>query len=513
MSRINTNVNSLIAQQSLQQNQNNLSTTLQRLSTGLQINSGKDNPAGLIASENLKSQQAAQQAALGNAQRADQMANVADGSLGQINSALLQLQSLVTQSANDAGLSSSEKAANQQQIDSILQSVDRIASTTTFQGTKLLNGGLDFTVSGQSAKVDSVQVQGAKLGNQNLQVQATITQSAQHGALFLSLGGTSLNLSTTNPSFVFDVAGTQGSREFSFSSGTATSAMAAQINSFKDTTGVSAVVSGTGLNLRSTGFGSSQFVSLDVVKAGDQTGGVYTMSAGSESMANSSNGVALSAASTAIKDSGQNVAGTVNGIAAVGSGTTLNVNSDALQATFKLTNAGAQATGNINLFTITGGGAKFSLGATVDTNNTVQLGIGSVAARDLGATTVANLDPATKSRFSTITATLADLASGKALNVQNGDVASAQKVVNAAISQVSELRGRIGSFQKNIVGTAMNTLNVAYENTSAAQSQIADTNFASATANMTRNQILVQAATQSLKLANQQPQQVLSLLA
>lgn len=513
MSIINTNVNSLIAQRSLQQNQNNLSVSLQRLSTGLQINSGKDNPAGLIASQTLQSQQAAQQAAIGNAQRADQMANVADGSLGQVNTALLQLQSLVSQSANDAGMSNTEKAANQQQIDSILQSIDRIASTTSFQGTKLLNGGLAFTVSGQSSKVTDLQVQGAQLGNDNMKVQATITQSAQHGALFLSLGGSSLNLSTTNPSFVFDVAGAQGSREFSFSSGTAVSAMAAQINSFKSTTGVSAVVSGTGLNMRSTNFGSSQFVSLDVVKSGDQVGGIYTMSAGTESTAATSSKVALSGMSNPVKDSGQNVGGTINGITAVGSGTNLSVNSDALQTTMQLTTSGAQATGSVNLFTITGGGAKFSLGATVDANNTVQLGIGSVATRDLGTTTVTNLNSTTKSRFPTIQATLADLASGKALNVQNGDVASAQAVVNNAIQQVSQLRGRIGSFQKNVVSTAINTLNVAYENTSAAQSAITDTNFASATANMTRNQILVQAATQSLKLANQQPQQVLQLLA
>src|SRR5947207_11734765 len=102
MSHIITNVNSLIAQRTLTQNQNNLSKSLERLSTGLAINRGADNPAGLIASEKLRSEKTALSSALGNAERADQVVNIAEGGLQEVNSLLNQLQGLVGSTANDA---------------------------------------------------------------------------------------------------------------------------------------------------------------------------------------------------------------------------------------------------------------------------------------------------------------------------------------------------------------------------------------------------------------------------
>jgi len=133
MSQINTNVNSLLAQRILGQNNDRLSTSLERLSTGLRINRGADDPAGLISSEKLRSEKASITAAIGNAERADQVINIAEGGLQEISSQLIELQSLIGQSANDAGLSTEEKEANQLQIDSIIQSIDTIASQTSFQ--------------------------------------------------------------------------------------------------------------------------------------------------------------------------------------------------------------------------------------------------------------------------------------------------------------------------------------------------------------------------------------------
>ena len=133
MSRINTNVQSLIGQRVLGHNNGTLNNSLERLSTGLRINRGKDDPAGLIASENLRSEKASISAAIGNAERADQVVNIAEGGLQEINSLLVEVQSLVTQSANDAGLSQEEKEANQLQVDSILQTIDRIAASTSFR--------------------------------------------------------------------------------------------------------------------------------------------------------------------------------------------------------------------------------------------------------------------------------------------------------------------------------------------------------------------------------------------
>src|SRR5690349_17437320 len=140
MSRINTNVSSLIAQRVLSQNNAKLNTSLQRLSTGLRINSGADDPAGLIASENLKAEQTGLTTAIDNAQRATNIIGTAEGGLTEISSLLNQLQGLVGQAASSGGLSSDEIQANQLQVDSILATINRIAGQTAFQGNKLLNG-------------------------------------------------------------------------------------------------------------------------------------------------------------------------------------------------------------------------------------------------------------------------------------------------------------------------------------------------------------------------------------
>ena len=114
MSRINSNVPSMIAQRVNAGNQMALSSTLEKLSTGYRINRGADSPAGLIISENLRGEIKGINAAIGNAQRAELVLNVAEGGLQEISSMLVEVQSLVGQSANDAGMSAEEKEANQQ---------------------------------------------------------------------------------------------------------------------------------------------------------------------------------------------------------------------------------------------------------------------------------------------------------------------------------------------------------------------------------------------------------------
>src|SRR5262249_28063161 len=161
--RINTNVPSLLAQRVLATQNAGLTGSLERLSTGLRINRGADDPAGLIASENLRSEKAAINSAITNSQRAEQVVNVAEGGLQEVNTLLLNLQSLVGASANDAGVSAEEKSANQLQIDSILQTIDRVANATSFQGIKLLNGNFDYTTSNVSANVTGVTVNSARL--------------------------------------------------------------------------------------------------------------------------------------------------------------------------------------------------------------------------------------------------------------------------------------------------------------------------------------------------------------
>src|SRR3989304_542464 len=144
MTRINSNITSLVAQNVLGRSNASLEQALNRLSTGLRINTGKDDPAGLIASENLRSDITSIQRAIGNTDRANQVIATADSALGQVSSLLNDIRGLVTESANDGALSAAQIAANQLQLDQSLEALNRIAQTTTFQGRKILDGSLAF---------------------------------------------------------------------------------------------------------------------------------------------------------------------------------------------------------------------------------------------------------------------------------------------------------------------------------------------------------------------------------
>src|SRR3954469_15277967 len=185
MSRINTNVSSLIAQRVLTKNNNSLNTSLQRLSTGLKINSGADNPAGLIASENLRAEKAGISQAIDNAGRASNIIGTAEGGLSEVSNLLTELQSLVSQTANSGGLSNEEKQANQLQVDSILSTINRIAQSTAFQGTKLLNGNYSYSTSGvASTSFNNVQINSARIPDgATVSVVVQVVASAETGEL------------------------------------------------------------------------------------------------------------------------------------------------------------------------------------------------------------------------------------------------------------------------------------------------------------------------------------------
>ncbi|MCC5824495.1 MAG: flagellin [Phycisphaerales bacterium] len=503
MSRINTNVSSIIGQRVLGQNNQTLGVALERLSTGLKINRGKDDPAGLIASENLRSEKAALTAAIGNAERADQVVNIAEGGLQEVSSLLTELQGLLTTSANTAGLSESEKQANQLQIDSILQTIDRVAGATNFQGSKLLNGNMDYQVNGVAGSVTDFQVRGAKFDGASQAVNAIITQSAQQAGLFMSFGAGNIDL-TAGEQFVIEVGGVEGNRELQFASGTSLNDIAAAINAVNNVTGVTATVDGggTAIKLTSDDFGSSEFVSLKVTNDGGISAGsgILTLSSTDFGTATPGSAVAFnsSVASNGIRDLGQDIGGTINGLLAVGKGKQMSVNSDFLDVAFTLNTTAAQTLDSVSAFTITGGGADFQLSSQVNVGGKVSIGIGDISTRKLGNSELGFLN---------------DLASGRKFNVVNGEnFSDAQKIVAQAIEDVSSTRGRLGAFQKNVVGATIRSLNVAFENTTAAESVIRDADFASETASLTRNQILVQASTNVLALANQSPQNVLALL-
>ena len=502
MSRINNNVSALLGQRILSQQNSGLSKSLERLSTGLRINRGSDDPAGLIASERLRSEKEALTSAIGNAERANQLANVAEGGLQEISAMLLEVQGLVVESANDAGLSTEEKEANQLQVDNILQTIDRIAATTTFGTTKLLNGNLDFRVTSLATTVNDYTINGAKIAEgETRAVSMLVTASAQHAALFLSTNG-ALDLTDSTSQFAFELGGSKGTRRFSFSSGTTLASIATNVNAFAGLTGVSAITQGTGLMFKSTEFGSTKSVSFDITSLGGLGGAaaVHQVSSIDEDVVSTTaaNITAVSDVSSPVRDTGQDVAAVINGVVAAGKGKVASVNSDALDISIELTTAGAQAIATIAAMTIQDSGARFNIGSQVDLSNQIRLGLGNMESRNLGNVSDGYLNT---------------IGAGAANNLVDGNIEAAQNVVDAAIDKVSALRGRIGAFQSSTLQSQINSLGVALENTTAAESMIRDTDFASETSALTRSQILVQAATSVLSIAGARPQSALQLLA
>lgn len=483
MTRINTNVSSMLARRVLSLQNKQLTTSLERLSTGLRINRGSDDPAGLIASEALRAENKAISSAIGNAQRAEQVVNVAEGGLQEINNLLVELQSLVSATANDAGVSAEEKDANQLQIDSILQTIDRISNSTTFNGSKLLNGNFDYTTSGvNTALLDDVQINSARLSDSGgaLNVTVNVNTAASTATVYLSTGAT-FDANDLG-AYTIEITGVDGVQQFTFASGTAQASIVTAINAFSEALGVSAVVSGNTVNISSTGYGTNAFVRAHVLTTGAQN---VILDDGGGS------------ASTDITDYGADAVVTINGITATTDGLKARVSSDGFDVSVTINGTSAlNADGQTESFDITGGGATFNLAPDVNLSSKVSLGIAT--------TTTGNLGDA-------VQGFLNELKSGGSANVVNGSLSTAQKIVDSAIKQVSTLRGRLGAFTKNVVGSTINNLGVTLENTTAAESAIRDTDFATETATLTRQQILSQAATQALRIANSQPQAVLSL--
>ena len=489
MSRINTNIPSLVAQRVLTRQNDSLNTSLYRLSTGYRINTGKDDPAGLIASENLRAEKTAIQAALTNVSRANNVVASAEGGLVEINTLLLELEDLVDRSANEAGISQDERNANQLQIDSILDSINRIANSTEFQGRKLLSGDLSYTTSGvttgsAASYFDNVNINAAKLPDGGFR---SVTVGVAASAHLAGIKYTGVQVSGT---VTVQITGNLGTETLTFISGATLDEVRTAVNQSKELTGVSASVSGAGgaLNFNSTSYGSDQFVSIKVLDDGDGLatfGDVTHLAAGD--------------AGDHV-DYGRDATVMINGVAAITNGLHASMRTQALSVDVDLTDSfGTLAAGwtGDRTFTVTGGGADFMISPTVSLSGLASLGIRAVDTGSLGNTQYGYLS---------------SLATGQTNALATGNYGTAQSIIRTAQDYVSSLRGRLGAFQKDTLETTANSLKVTFENTAAAEATIRETDFATETSDLTRAQILVQSATNTLRLANAQPQSVLALL-
>ncbi len=206
MTRINTNTSSMVAQNRLQSSNDDLQKSLTRLSTGLRINSGSDDPAGLLASDALRSEITGLTKSISNTQRSSQIISTADSALGQVSNLLNDIKGLVVEAGNSGALSDDEIAANQLQIDSSLEAINRIAQTTTFQGRKLLDGSQDFISNlGSVASVKDASIDQAKLGKAGkIDVNVDITKAAEKATV--SISDDAFNAADIDPSATNAVA-------------------------------------------------------------------------------------------------------------------------------------------------------------------------------------------------------------------------------------------------------------------------------------------------------------------
>ncbi len=512
MARINSNIPSLIARSNLNSANSDLQVRLQRLSTGLRINRGADDPAGLIISERLRSEIGGLNQAVNNSNRASSVISTAEGALAEVSNLLSSIQSLVVEAANTGAVSDEERAANQVQIDSAIDSITRISNSTSFGGLRLLDGSLDYTLSGvNTASLGKVAVNAANFaGRSNIQVDVAVVNSAQTASLFLS-ASTGVFLSTTT----FSVTGPKGVQELSILSGQSLASVRDAVNAFKESTGVSAsfVNAGnpnSGLRFTSTGYGTKQFVSVQ--RTGGPAGGGWFKTYRVPDTFNFPASVSLATLQGAgnlissNRDIGRDVAAIVNGNLANGDGLNVSVqNSTSTSLTATLASTFATTNGSSTTFYVTGGGALYQLGGEITNSQQTNVGIQSLAASHLGGTII---NGALEYLSSLKTGGSNDLAASRTRN----DFSQASTVLNSSIDEVSVLRGRLGAFEKNTLQTNVRSLQTAVENLTASESTIRDADFAAETSALTRAQILTSAATSVLSLSNSQSQQVLQLL-
>ena len=473
MQTINTNIASLTAQYNTDKTQNDLSTAIQRLSSGLRINSAKDDAAGLAISDRMTAQINGLNQAARNANDGISLAQVADGALSSVSDNLQRMRELAVQSAN-ATNSSSDRAALQQEVGQLAAEIDRVSTQTQFNGINLLDGSFtaqQFQVganSGQTITVSSIaSARASALGvyqGFNVTSQSIGTASNTPQALSVSVGGgASIALGSVAvdakaqaaaitaaniPGMVVSANATNVAAATSTASGTVAGAATYTIN------GIAISISGA------TGAGAlagNRANAVAAINAQSAATGVTATDTGS--------GVSLTAAD------GRNVT-----VAYAAGGFTTSTAAD-----FGL--AGASTTG---------GSLNMSYSAPTGVSGTVAFtqtgGLSSSTAIAATGTAVSAMD------ISTVAGANAALTA-----------------IDAALQTVNSTRANLGAVQNRFSATIEN-LQSGSENTSAARSRIQDADFAAETANLSRAQVLQQAGTAMVAQANQLPQQVLQLL-
>jgi flagellin len=508
---INTNLASLNSQRNLTTSQASLSTSLQRLSSGLRINSAKDDAAGLAISERFTSQIRGNTTAARNANDGISLAQTAEGGLSTAGDLLQRIRELAVQSANGTN-SDSDRKSIQGEVSALSQELNRVANTTQFNGQNVLDGSLtasQFQVGANANQTINVGVQSAKatdIGNNTLAgVYGNTAGSANLATNTAANGVTAQTLTVTSGS------GTSTAVDVKLAD--SAKKIAASVNALSGTSGVTATASTTATlsGPAATGFTDG---SLQFTLRGD-------------------NSIEADANSTAVTISAKIVGGDLSALAqainaqvgTTGISASIHTNTTTNNKEIKLSNSSGA---DIQITNTSADGASPLVAAELrgpdqPANGSVALVEGTkvaVGGTSASATVGGHLDFSSDSGFTisstgtdiVTAATGSDLQSVAKIDVSTVDGSNkALKTIDAALNQINSNRAALGAIQNRFASTISN-LNITTENLSASRSRIQDTDFAAETASLTRGQILQQAGTAILAQANSLPNGVLSLL-
>ena len=484
-STINTNLSSLTAQRNSTKSQNDLSSAINRLSSGLRINSAKDDAAGLAISERFTAQIRGLNQAARNANDGISLAQTAEGALAASGTILQRVRELAVQSSN-ATNSGSDRQALQSEVTQLVAELDRIAQTSEFNGTKLLDGSFgtqQFQV-GANANQTIVAASANARTNQYGNNQNAAAAGAGPASTATAFGANGVT------SGAVTINGSIGSSTITTVANATAASTAAQINAVKGSTGVGATAR-TDLSLTLGAAGSYSFT-------------LQSDNAPALTVSFSTSG-GLSAAVSAFNDQTSKT-----GVTAA-----LNTAGTAVV----LTNASGNDISLANLAGNTNAGTGVvqkldSAGANVGATTTVAA-VGAAGNQALASGSI-SLD--SEKSFAITSASTALTTGGSALkSVSNLDVSSfanatdALKTVDSALAFINGARAKLGALQSRFEST-ISTLQVTSDNLSASRSRIQDADFAMETANLSRAQVLQQAGTAMIAQANQLPQGVLALL-
>jgi len=473
--RINTNVEALSAYNSVSNVSSNMSKSMGRLSKGLRISDASDDPAGLISSELFRSQITSMDAAMRNNTEAMNYAKTAENALGEMNQLLADARSLAVASGNSATLTSTQLTANQDQITSIITSINRIASSVTYSGRKLLDGSAGVTTQiSNTSKIAGFSF-GGTLAGSTIVTTGLITVNQTVAASAALYTATALLTAGAAASGSISVNGVS----FSIAAGTSGANIASMINAASGQTGVTAsFTAGNALIFTQTQTGTNRSVNFV------DTSGAVSAAANTSASVTGTDAVA----SVSMTASSGVVTALFTGGRAGADGLTLSdANGNKLVVT-----TGGNSTGTALMGQVVAQDSSFQIGFLA--NTTTNLALRNMSASQLGSgvsagVSIANLDLTTSAGANT-----------------------AMSVIDKAIDEVSQMRGRIGNFQRNTLESNNRSLASMKENLSNSESSIRDLDVASEMTQYTKWQVMQQAGMAMLGQANQSGQSVLSLL-